>query len=211
MTLRLKVSFVVGAGKKGRQKYSQSLPKDLISALGSIGFGEDRAASACLECCGRWSPPLLLLLLRSPTHPRLRLSLSLFLSLSLSFSVTAPTGTYKYQHDTDKDLKFLHVFPHVSPGQGEGSEGEGSGEEGYDEDEDSPEEICRRISLEELEDFVKHNVKKFSQKRILLMKLKGFRAEFEELEAKMMIFGPLDPKEDAKYNNCFELSEKIEW
>ena len=99
----------------------------------------------------------------------------------------------------------------MSPGQGEGSEGEGSGEEGYDEDEDSPKEICRRISLEELEDFVKHNVKKFSQKRILLMKLKGFRAEFEELEAKMMIFGPLDPKEDAKYNNCFELSEKIEW
>ena len=99
----------------------------------------------------------------------------------------------------------------MSPGQGEGSEGEGSGEEGYDEDEDSPEEICRRISLEELEDFVKHNVKKFSQKRILQMKLKGFRAEFEELEAKMMIFGPLDPKEDAKYNNCFELSEKIEW
>ena len=147
----------------------------------------------------------------SSAHPLTNVSVSLSLSLSLSFSVTAPTGTYKYQHDTDKDLKFLHVFPHVSPGQGEGSEGEGSGEEGYDEDEDSPEEICRRISLEELEDFVKHNVKKFSQKRILLMKLKGFRAEFEELEAKMMIFGPLDPKEDAKYNNCFELSEKIEW
>ena len=204
MTLRLKVSFVVGAGKKGRQKYSQSLPKDLISALGSIGFSEDRAASACLECCGRWSPSSS----SSSAHPLTHVSVSLSLSLSLS---PRATGTYKYQHDTDKDLKFLHVFPHVSPGQGEGSEGEGSGEEGYDEDEDSPEEICRRISLEELEDFVKHNVKKFSQKRILQMKLKGFRAEFEELEAKMMIFGPLDPKEDAKYNNCFELSEKIEW
>jgi len=111
-------------------------------------------------------------------------------------------------HLTNYSLNKRNKENYVPAGQGVG---EGSGEEGYDEDEDSPEEICRRISLEELEDFVKHNVKKFSQKRILLMKLKGFRAEFEELEAKMMIFGPLDPKEDAKYNNCFELSEKIEW
>ena len=48
----VKITFVVGAGKKARQKYSPSLPKDLIASLSSLGFEEDRGASACFECCG---------------------------------------------------------------------------------------------------------------------------------------------------------------
>lgn len=43
-------SFIVGGGKKIRQKYSPSLPKDLSQALKGIGFTEDRGAS-CDEGC----------------------------------------------------------------------------------------------------------------------------------------------------------------
>mmetsp|Transcript_7121 Transcript_7121/g.18397 ORF Transcript_7121/g.18397 Transcript_7121/m.18397 type:complete len:415 (-) Transcript_7121:109-1353(-) len=167
----VKVSFVVGAGKKGRQKYSATLPKDLIGALSSLGFEEDRGASACWECC----------------------------------------GNYKYQHDTDKDLKFLHVFPHVSKAKAGGGGGGSDSESEYDEEEDSPEWICRSVSCEELEDYVKHNVKKFSQKRVLLKKLKSFREEFESLESKMISTGRLDAREEKIYNNSLELSEKIDF
>jgi hypothetical protein len=172
----VKVSFVVGAGKKGRQKYSPSLPKELIAALSKLGFEEDRGASACWECC----------------------------------------GNFKYQHDTDKDLKFLHVFPHVTAKAKEaGDEDEGFWPDGDEFDEimaDSPEAICRSVSLDELEDYVKYNVKKFSQKRVLLMKLKGFREDFEALEEKMINSGQeLTPREDQIYNSSVELSEKIEW
>jgi len=138
----VKISFVVGAGKKGRQKYTPSLPKDLIGALTSLGFEEDRGASACMECC----------------------------------------GNFKYQHDTDKDLKFLHVFPHVTPLRE--SSVSGDDEEFWDEDEDSPSEVCRRVTVWELKDLVKANVKKFSQKRVLLQTIKGFVKEFQELEGK---------------------------
>jgi hypothetical protein len=45
-----RVSLVVGAGKQGRQKYDPDLHKALFSALGDIGFSEDRAASVSDEC-----------------------------------------------------------------------------------------------------------------------------------------------------------------
>lgn len=40
----VKITFVVGAGKKQRGKYSPSLPKDLIASLADLGFEEDRGA-----------------------------------------------------------------------------------------------------------------------------------------------------------------------
>lgn len=47
-----RVTFVVGGGKKVRQKFYPELPKDLNDALRAIGYVEDRGASACLECQG---------------------------------------------------------------------------------------------------------------------------------------------------------------
>ena len=41
----IRLSFVVGGGKKVRQKYSDSLPRALSDALVAVGYAEDRGAS----------------------------------------------------------------------------------------------------------------------------------------------------------------------
>jgi len=46
----VRITFVVGGGKKCRQKYSPELPKELSQALAALGFQEDRGASACEQC-----------------------------------------------------------------------------------------------------------------------------------------------------------------
>ena len=48
----LKITFVVGAGKLGRQRYDPNLTKYMGATLRDLGFEEDRAASACMECQG---------------------------------------------------------------------------------------------------------------------------------------------------------------
>mmetsp|Transcript_22861 Transcript_22861/g.63471 ORF Transcript_22861/g.63471 Transcript_22861/m.63471 type:complete len:410 (-) Transcript_22861:130-1359(-) len=50
----VRITFVVGGGKKCRQKYHADLPKDLSQALGALGFQEDRGASACEQCQGTY-------------------------------------------------------------------------------------------------------------------------------------------------------------
>jgi len=49
-----RIQFVVGGGKKCRQRFSPDLPKQLADALRGISFQEDRGASAVLECQGTY-------------------------------------------------------------------------------------------------------------------------------------------------------------
>ena len=46
----IRITFVVGAGKLGRQKYDEGAAKAVTSTLRELGFEEDRGASAVLEC-----------------------------------------------------------------------------------------------------------------------------------------------------------------
>jgi len=48
----IRITFVVGAGKLGRQKYDEGAQKAVTSALRSLGFQEDRGASCVNECAG---------------------------------------------------------------------------------------------------------------------------------------------------------------
>jgi len=48
----IRISFVVGGGKKVRQKYNDGLPMLLSEALRKVGFSEDRGASLAIECAG---------------------------------------------------------------------------------------------------------------------------------------------------------------
>ncbi len=48
----LRLTLIVGGGKKVRQKYDDRLPLLLADALKSIGYSEDRAASATLDAQG---------------------------------------------------------------------------------------------------------------------------------------------------------------
>ena len=41
----VRLSLVVGAGKGGRQKYDEKLPRAVAKALGELGFAEDNGAS----------------------------------------------------------------------------------------------------------------------------------------------------------------------
>jgi len=50
----IKITFVVGAGKAGRQKYGDALPRDFMCALNNIGFDSDDAACTELSAAGRY-------------------------------------------------------------------------------------------------------------------------------------------------------------
>lgn len=48
----IRITFITGAGKLGRQKYDDGAAKAVTSILRELGFEEDRAASCVLECGG---------------------------------------------------------------------------------------------------------------------------------------------------------------
>jgi len=48
----IRITFVTGAGKLGRQKYDEGCAKAVTSSLRALGFEEDRAASCVKECAG---------------------------------------------------------------------------------------------------------------------------------------------------------------
>jgi len=48
----IRITFVTGAGKLGRQKYDDGCAKAVTSTLRKLGFEEDRAASCVRECGG---------------------------------------------------------------------------------------------------------------------------------------------------------------
>ena len=50
----VRLSFVVGGGKKVRQKYNDGLERLLCDALNGIGFTEDKGAALSLECAGQY-------------------------------------------------------------------------------------------------------------------------------------------------------------
>lgn len=50
----VRLTFITGAGKLGRQKYHESAAKSVTSTLQELGFREDRGASAILECAGSY-------------------------------------------------------------------------------------------------------------------------------------------------------------
>ena len=48
----IRITFVTGAGKLGRQKYDENAAKAVTSTLRELGFQEDRGASCVVECAG---------------------------------------------------------------------------------------------------------------------------------------------------------------
>lgn len=48
----IRITFITGAGKLGRQKYDDSAAKTVSSTLRDLGFVEDRGASCVNECAG---------------------------------------------------------------------------------------------------------------------------------------------------------------
>lgn len=48
----IRLTFITGAGKLGRQKYDENAAKAVTNALRPLGFVEDRGASAVLACAG---------------------------------------------------------------------------------------------------------------------------------------------------------------
>lgn len=48
----IRITFITGAGKLGRQRYDEGAAKALTSALRALDYEEDRAASCVVECAG---------------------------------------------------------------------------------------------------------------------------------------------------------------
>ena len=54
LSAMVRLSFVVGGGKKVRQKYNEGLVTLMCDALKGIGFAEDKGAALSLECAGQF-------------------------------------------------------------------------------------------------------------------------------------------------------------
>jgi len=52
LTEMIRITFVTGAGKLGRQKYDDDAAKTVTSTLRDLGYTEDRGASCVVECAG---------------------------------------------------------------------------------------------------------------------------------------------------------------
>ena len=50
----IRITFITGAGKLGRQKYDDGAAKAVTSTLRDLGFEEDRGASCVVECAGSY-------------------------------------------------------------------------------------------------------------------------------------------------------------
>ncbi len=50
----IRVTFITGAGKLGRQRYDEAAPKTVTSTLRELGYEEDRGASCVVECGGSY-------------------------------------------------------------------------------------------------------------------------------------------------------------
>ena len=50
----IRITFVTGAGKLGRQRYDENAAKILTSTLRDLGYTEDRGASCVVECAGSY-------------------------------------------------------------------------------------------------------------------------------------------------------------
>ena len=50
----IRITFVTGAGKGGRQKYDDGAAQAVTSTLKNLGYREDRGASCILECAGSY-------------------------------------------------------------------------------------------------------------------------------------------------------------
>ena len=48
----IRLTFITGAGKLGRQRYDEGAPKAVTSTLRELGYEEDRGASCVVECGG---------------------------------------------------------------------------------------------------------------------------------------------------------------
>lgn len=48
----IRITFITGAGKLGRQKYDEGAAKAVTSTLRDLGFEDDRGASCVVECAG---------------------------------------------------------------------------------------------------------------------------------------------------------------
>jgi hypothetical protein len=50
----IRITFVTGAGKGGRQRYDEGAAQAVTSTLKNLGYREDRGASCILECAGSY-------------------------------------------------------------------------------------------------------------------------------------------------------------
>jgi hypothetical protein len=50
----IRLTFITGAGKQGRQKYDEGAAKAVTSTLSKLGFSEDRGASCVVACAGSY-------------------------------------------------------------------------------------------------------------------------------------------------------------
>ena len=175
----VKISFTVGAGKKGRQKYAENLPRAFMVELEQQhGMTEDRGASLCAASAGTFK-------FQHDTDK------------DLKFVHVFPKYVVAAEEDTNDDGS-------RRSGGGAGAERRG-GDGGQEEDE----RRCYACDASEFESIVSKNVTSFSQRRVLLRLLKARSASVKALFERLSNREALSEAENAIIEATVDVDEKL--
>ncbi len=167
----IRITFVTGAGKLGRQKYDEGAAKAVTSTLRDLGFEEDRGASAVLECAGSFK-------LQHDTGKNLK-TVVVFPRVE----ATASGG----DNNVGEDMNNLSI----SNGGGGSSV----------LPESSPEHLIATSSKTVFERMMVTKCQTWSQKKAATAAIGSIKTKLEELEQKLMSGTPLTDPEQSFYDN----------
>jgi hypothetical protein len=172
----IRITFVTGAGKLGRQKYDDNAAKALTSALRNLGFEEDRGASCVKECAGSFK-------LQHDTGKNLK---TVVVFPNIVSSSGAGGGTNGGADGSGDD--------------GVTSSG-GAGAGGSILEKGSPEELIAMSSKTVFENMVKSRCPSWSQKKGCAAAIASIKTLLGELEQKLLSGTPLSDPEQSFYDS----------
>ena len=187
----VRVSFLVGAGKLGRQKYDKDLAKTLCRALIALGFDEDQGASCIPQCQGFFKH-------QHDTGRNLML-LHVFPKIT---EIAESKGE-----------------GNAGGGGGGGGYGGGGGAGGGEADggeswrDMSPTMMAATASMATFEKMVPAKTPSWTQKKRLLDSLKEVGLQLRVCDEKLISMDKLTAEEEHLYEltSTDELSEKVQW
>lgn len=171
----IRITFVTGAGKLGRQKYDDNAAKALTSALRNLGFEEDRGASCVNECAGSFK-------LQHDTGKNLK-TVVVFPKIMVSSAATGGGHGADYNGD-----------------EGVSSSGGDGGSISMLE-KGSPEEMIAMSSKSVFENMVKSRCPSWSQKKGCSAAIASIKTLSGELEQKLLSGTPLSDTEQTFYDS----------
>lgn len=181
----IRLTFITGAGKLGRQRYDPDAAKAVTSTLRELGYEEDRGASCVVECAGSFK-------LQHDTGKNLKTVVVFPKLVTVGTTTTTTKTTYNnlvestnHQGEHEKHLTLLLQ-------------------------EGSPEHLIATSSMTVFQRMLSSKCPSWSQKKGCATALESLRLQMSELDGKLVTGTPLDAAEQHFYDTVSYLEDKEE-